>query len=283
MNLPPVLVALAVVQLVVKLLLLNWYRGEYTDAILQLTLFENDSTFFAPLFPALAKMTEFVAKDPIYAGRLVSILASTLTLIPIFFIGRRIWSEPAGLLACVCYSVSAIHWRWSVRAMTDPLFALFFLMALLAFVQSFLGRDKMQLWYCLFWTGCTILTRYQGIVLIPLIVFGWIRSRRSSCSSLFMIGGVVPWVFLIWWFFERGFGHTGQFQERAVGGVGNVLMAYLTMAEGFIAYLPYALTYPLFVVMVIGIVKGMALPKARFFGFLTLYLFIPWLVIHSAF
>lgn len=282
-ELPKVLVALVAGQLLIKLFLLNWYPAEYTDSIIQLTLFENEATFFPPLFPALSRMIELFAKDPIFAGRLISIIASTLTLIPIYLIGKRVWSQPAGLLACLCYSVSAMHWRWSVRAMTDPLFTLLFMMAVFAFVQSFLGRDKMQLWYCLFWTGCTILTRYQGLILIPMIVLAWFRCRRSTCSSWFMVGALVPWVFLVWWQVMRGFGHTGQFQERAVGGVGNVLLAYLTMAEGFIAYLPYALTYPLFVALVIGLVKGMAMPKGQVFGLLTLYIFLPWLVIHSAF
>jgi len=282
-RLPKIVVWLTCGQLLAKLLLIDWYRAEYTDAILQLNLFENGITFYPPLFPALARLIEIFAVDPVFAGRLVSILASSLTTIPVHYLGKRLWSERTGVIAAFCYSVSAIHWRWSIRAMTDPLFTLFFVLAVLTFAEGGIGRSRRFVWWSLLWSGLAVLTRYQGLILVPLVIFAWRRSREEAGTQWIAGLSVLPWTLLIGWLVYRGVGHTGQFQERATGGVGNVFMAYLTMSEGFLIYLPYALTYPLFVAVLVGLERGRKMPKGQFFGWATLYLFVPWLIIHSAF
>ena len=283
LEIPRTVSFLIVGQLVIKVLLVNWYRAEYTDAIIQLTLFENDNTIFPPLFSLLSRALEFVVVDPIWAGRLVSSLASSLTVIPVFLLGKRIWCEKTGLWASICYSISAIQWRWSVRAMTDPLFAFLFALSLYWTIEGFFTRNKNQACASLFFAGLATLTRYQGLILVPLVALGFWRSRKRQTGWGWAALSLIPWLCILGWLFHRGIGHGGQFHERAVGGITNVLLAYLMMAEGFIVYLPYALGYPLFGAMVLGLARGHRLPKERVLAETSLFIFIPWLLIHAAF
>jgi len=50
-----------------RIFLLNWNRGEYTDGLIQLQLFEMNITFFAPLYTVAVDAMQWVAPDPVLA------------------------------------------------------------------------------------------------------------------------------------------------------------------------------------------------------------------------
>lgn len=292
-----------------KLFLLNWYRGEYTDGIIQLQLFQNRNTFFPPLYPLLAGWAQSVTRDPVLAGRLVSLLASTLTLIPLYHLARRLFGPRAAWWAGWLYLACAVVNRWALRVMTDSLFTFFFLSALFTFVRSMetisaspiahlpaklslefnlaLGRARKRRWLYLLIaaTGLATLTRYQGLALVPLIAAAAARNRKgyTRWEILETAFSLLPWAALLYWMRVRGFGHAAQFTGRVHGTLGQTLLAYWDMAETYILYFPYALTIPVFALFLAGLSRKEMSEPARVARWTLAYVLALWLPVHAAF
>lgn len=291
-----------------RIFLLNWYQGTYTDGIIQLGLFENDNAYFPPLFPLLANWMSRVIQNEIIAGRLVSLLASTLTLIPLYHLAKWLYGSKAALWTGLFYLTAAVVNRWSLRVMSDSLFTLFFTTAVAAFVMSLrssgeqnlpnnIPREKAQslmlalsrvrkrrwLFLMIAASGLATLTRYQGLALLPLIAWSAWENRKgySRWEIVETTLSLLPWVGLVWWLGYRGMEHGAQFAGRMRGWI--TLLVYWDMAETFLYYLPYALTLPVALLAIVGLVSIDRSPLARPLRCALLYLFILWLVVHAMF
>lgn len=312
----PALLAVAGISLVVRLALIGWYRGEYTDGILQLELFANANTYLPPLFTVLHWIPRSMGLDPVLSGRLVSILATVLVLFPLHSLTFRLYGLHAARYAIVFYALMAVPNRWSLRVMTDPLFTLFFVLALQAFVagssdstgSSGLRRRFPSLAALILWSGLAALTRYQGLVFVPLIAWRFLRPERpsslsdysdaSDASESFESAGdqaagnphwatvlaLAPWLALGAWAVSRGVTHGAQFSERMGASLLETALRYGDMAETFLVYLPYAITWPVAAGCVLGMVCFGPADTAnrRLLGALA-YLFPVWLAAHAAF
>ena len=292
-----------------RIFLLGWYRGEYTDGIVLLQLFENQNTFFPPLYPLLTGWFEIVVQDPILAGRLVSLLASTLVLIPLYHLARRLFNKRVAWWAGWFYLTSAVPNRWALRVMSDSLFTFFFMVGLFAFICSMekpsgttianlpkkmtkeftlaLARTRLRRWLYLLIAaaGLATLTRYQGLALLPLILVSMVQNRKgyTKWEGLETSIALIPWVFVIAWIGIRGFGHTAQFTGRVHVSFSQTLLAYWDMAETYILFLPYALTLPVLGLLIAGFcfkANSRGIQTARW---TLVYLMLLWLVVHAAF
>ena len=241
--------------------LIGWNRGEYTDGIIQLQLWKIPVAFFPPLYTIAVDLLNLVVGDLVVAGRLVSIFASSLVPVPLFLIGRRLGDERVGLLASLLWVLSPMQNRWGLRVMTDSLFTFVFTIALLYYVRAVLDRREASdraLRGLFFWAGVATLVRYHGLVFLPLLLplLRWriqFRSRRdedkSDASKLGFSWPLpvvsLPWLGLGVWLFISGFGHLGQFHERASLGLLITALSYYNHLEGYVLYLPWAIGYPL--------------------------------------
>ncbi len=253
-----------------RLVFLNINAAEYTDGILQLTMFETPNTLWPPLYTLCALLLSKLLGSLLISGKVVSCLASTALIIPLFFFSNRVGGRRWAFYSCLVYSVAPIALRWSVRVMTDPLFTLLFICSLyfllLAAVQlvhvdislfaeqrKFRDIDISMGLSCVF-TVLATLTRYQGVILLPLNLACTIlaigRYRRFPLFSSLTYG---LWALVIVWIALRGFGHISQFEERMGMSISETLLNYLNMFESFLIMLPYFLTYPVFVCIAIGL------------------------------
>lgn len=292
-----------------RIFLLNWYGGEYTDGIIQLQLFQNQNAYFPPLYPAVVDLVQTFVRHPILAGRLVSLLGSTLVLIPLFHLTQRLYGRSAAIWAGVLYLSAAIPNRWALRVMSDSLFTFFFMLGIMAFLFSLtepshspirnlsvkmssqlnlvLSRVRLRRWtYLLIASaGLATLTRYQGLALVPLIILSLWRNRQgySKWEVVESLSAVIPWGILIWWLRYRGFGHPEQFAGRIHSTPWQTALAYWDMAETFLLYLPYALTVPVFALILLGYfsrgISSLFIPARWTF----LYLLLAWFPVHAAF
>ncbi len=293
-----------------RVVFLQWNMGEYTDGILQITLFTTASknTFFMPLYTMVATGLDYVLRDMEMSAKLVSMIAGVLGILPIYWLSRRLFNHRAGLYASILFAISPEIWRWQIRVMTDSLFCTLFLWSVyhIYVVMEHSGEDSkadgvhsenIQLHLGLAWLagGLATLTRYQGLGLLPLLlVAGYygiknIKSKAPDTKSVVILFLVFSGVFLVWfgvptWWLMRGVGHVGQYTERMTGDWTTTLGAYLIMAEGFTAFLPYVVTYPVFLFAVYGFFKSYHQGK-RFHVFygIVLYLVLIWLAAHAPF
>ena len=252
---------IVLVSLILKGSLISLNAAEYTDGIIQLRLWESPVVFFAPGFSLLASAVGLLTGDELLAGRLVSILASVITLILFYRLaGLVLNNEKEAFWATLFLALSPVFNRWSLRVMTDSLFLMFF--TLCAYHYAALRLNPRQSPFRLLgWTGLATLVRYQGLFFLPFALF-WVWKRKESwnrAKTFRPMAGIfvsfVPWLLLGLWIGLRGFGHVEQFVERGSFSPWVMLTQYYLMFETFVLYWPWAVTYGLFALGVIGYVS----------------------------
>ncbi|MDK2971254.1 MAG: hypothetical protein PWP23_1009 [Candidatus Sumerlaeota bacterium] len=271
---------------VVRLAFLPINAGEYTDGVLQARQFVDPVGIWPPLYSALVYPLKFVL-GYLWAGRLVSVVASVLALWPIYKMTQRFFGTRAALYAGIFYITAPVANRWGVRLMTDATFSLFFWWACerLAFASDERSRDTA---FRAFGWGCiasvlAALTRYQGMLLyFPVLAVLVILTRRFGKipfrPALWLLGyALLPgWIFLT----SDSFIHVDQFANRGLNNHWRYVMSL--NAEAFLAYFPYYLTYTVFVCALVGIFWTRQ-RRGPFFGWMMLYVAVVLLLFQSAF
>ena len=120
-----------------------------------------------PLFPLLLAAGGWVGIDPLVAGRWVNATAFGLTiLVAGCWLRSHLRSRWLALAASVVILASLPLSELASDVMTDPLFVLFTLLALI-WLAAFLHRgERTSLWGAAVFTALAVLTRYPGVVLI---------------------------------------------------------------------------------------------------------------------
>ena len=104
-----------------------------------------------------------------FALRLLHVLAGTLTVLPVYFLGRRVFSERAGLWAAALLAVDQFHVSWSRVFMPEVLMLLFATLALCQLLRA-LERDTTREYVLLgALLGLAYLGKEPAVMLIPVI------------------------------------------------------------------------------------------------------------------
>ena len=120
-----------------------------------------------PLFPLLLAAGGWVGVDPLEAGRWINATAFGLTILAAgLWLHSNLRSRLLTLVATAIITASLPLSYWAGHFMTDPLFVLFTLLALMQ-LGAFLNRKiDAPLWWAAVLTALAALTRYPGVVLI---------------------------------------------------------------------------------------------------------------------
>ncbi len=111
------------------------------------------------------------------AARLGSIFAATLTIPVLAATARRWWGDAAAVAAAALAAANPFAVSFAPTALTDPLLLLTGSLAL-----AFIVRGR---WFWSgFWLGAAIMTKQQGLLLLPLIAgSGWLESDWLEMRS----------------------------------------------------------------------------------------------------
>ncbi|MBN1902259.1 glycosyltransferase family 39 protein [Candidatus Sumerlaeota bacterium] len=282
------LTGLFIFNFLLKIALIGINRAEYTDGILQITLFSNPNRLYPPLFTILVHILTPIFRNPELAGRFISVLSGSLLAIPVFLLTRRIFDKTAAFFAGVVFTVSPMALRWSLHSMTDMIFALIFFLAVSSWIHAAADsrKDSRKAF-----TAATVLavlatlTRYQGVLLAPPILFLLVmismRQRRFPWKET---AWQILWALPVLWIYFYGFRHPQQFVERAGNSPGQTVILILNVFESFLAYSPYFLTLPVFFFMLAGLFYpgGYRNERAILLG-IFLYMVTSLLLLQSAF
>jgi len=120
-----------------------------------------------PLFPMLLVALGWVGIEPLEAGRWINAMAFGLTiLVAGCWLRSNLRSRGLVLASTVAIAASLPLSEFASYLLTDSLFVLFTLLALI-WLASFLNRGaRMSLWWAAVFTALAALTRYPGVVLI---------------------------------------------------------------------------------------------------------------------
>ncbi|MEW6102568.1 MAG: glycosyltransferase family 39 protein [bacterium] len=119
--------------------------------------------------------------DPVYAGRLVSVLASSLTLIAIFILSMLLFSWHCAIFSALFYIFSPYHLFYSRMALVDTLLGTF---AILTMLFTLLLMEKRHIVWALgigICIGCAFLTKSPGMFLfLPAFLSIFIFKKQKS-------------------------------------------------------------------------------------------------------
>lgn len=262
------LVLFVLLNAVSKVCFLHLNAAEYTDGILQLTVFSNRAGLYGPLYGALAWAVAQAGLDLELAGRIVSVAAGTLAVVPVYLMARWLYNDSAARFAALFYTLSPLVLRWSLHVMTDTLFLLLSATSMLALVRAMwilratgqprayrFQLDRLTATASLL-GALAVLTRYQGIViLLPLLWCVGAAARRTRSMPWLTALFSLAWLALPVWLWWHGFEHIGQFTERTTGEWISTVLAYINLVESFVLIGPFYFTYPVAAFAVAGLFR----------------------------
>ena len=282
---------------------LNLNAAEYTDGILQIAAFEYRFTFWPPLYTLATRGLALLVGDLEQSAKLVSILSSTVLLIPLFGLTLELAGRRAAIFALLFYMTNAIAWRWSIRVMSDSLFAVLFFWAatlclrILWQAAEDLPSDDIatrkpirSLVAASFLAALATLTRYQGVLLLPLGLIAlrqiWLRrtDRQQSRVSVSLLLAILPWIAVLAWMVGYSWRHGQQIAERTGATLAQTLLIYWLQAESLILLFPYFVTIGVFVLFAVGLGGFIAGDRRqRQFAWSFVALALPLIAVQSMF
>ncbi len=309
-QLKPVQIALALVgvNFVWRLLWLPVSQGAYTDAILQITAFQHGLTFWPPLYTALAYILGWIPLLGLEgSARLISIIAGSLTVLPLEAMARRLFGARAAMMAVLLYTISPIPLRWSLQPQTDATFMALWMASLASLILA-----ARAIWPALYeqtkekpkgdaksgtnWLlaaslagVAASLTRYQGILLLPLIIavivrFGKTKAEFATPPKFHPLLTLIPWAVPLVWLVGALNKHVSQMVARTSSSLSQTLLDYLYYFEQFVLVGPYFIGYGIFGFFLYGLFRvNFATKRIAQSVIAAGYLTLGLLIMHSIF
>ncbi len=133
---------------------------------------------YPPLYPVLIAILGGKIGDMELAGKLINLILGSLTVIPIYLIGRSVYDSKVGIMGAIFFAFQPYCVRFSVDVLSDPTFLFFFVFAFYFGLKA--GIEKRgNKWWSLGAganAGLAYLTRPEGILVI-VFLSGWYLLR----------------------------------------------------------------------------------------------------------
>lgn len=138
--------------------------------------YEGVSGSYFNLYPFLIFLVQKVFADWELSGQLISITLGTLTVIPVFLLGRSMYNEKAGWLSALFYVTLPNFLRFDSLVLRDPTYW-FFMSSTLCLVWEGLEKNRIVLLGLASVTsGMAAVTRLEGsVLLVALAVYSAFR------------------------------------------------------------------------------------------------------------
>ncbi|HSZ25112.1 MAG TPA: hypothetical protein VK766_05315, partial [Cytophagaceae bacterium] len=148
-------------------------------------------------FYLLGEIYGTLGTDVLY-GKIATLVASLLCMIPLYFFTRNFFSKPGTLFVCICWLSCPVIMRYSFMNMAELWQALFILTAMALLVQK---ATKYWAWTCLAGLSATIACgfRYEAWLITFLISLPLLLEKNWKAFFLF---GIVAGLFPIYWLYS---------------------------------------------------------------------------------
>lgn len=187
------------------------------------TLAGGDGYVKAPLVIAWVALWQLVAGHTVLAGRLSSVMISSLTLWPIYILASSLWNRRVGLVAAALWAVTGVAVVFGIYVHTQPV-ALFFAVAGIALLADALRRDKAA-WYflasgALLGLGVASRKSVLAVGLVPLcMLLTSADNWKKRLLQLMWVG--VGFLVVIAVFLSLAYGMYGPMGVREAIGIGS--------------------------------------------------------------
>ena len=157
-------------------------------------LLGGPESMFPPLFPFLIAASSLVTRDTEMAGRLVSIVMGSLLVLPVFFMGEKLFGRRVAYLAAALIAVHPLLVALSASVYVESTY-LTLLFASLYFGMRVLDFDGVkQAFFCGLMLGLAYLTRPEGLAygfLVGFFMLLAVALRKSSITTTLKYGATI--------------------------------------------------------------------------------------------
>ncbi len=154
--------------------------------------FDGGAKQFGPLHIYLLALAEWLYPSLLHAGRIVSLVAGSLTAWPLFVATRRWFGERAAVFSVLSFACWGVHVQCSTTSAGE---ALNLLLVMTAIATSSLGGGSGRGSALALTLACA--TRYDSWLLVPLLVAAeWQRHGFSRAFRYGLVAASAPFVML---------------------------------------------------------------------------------------
>lgn len=256
-----------------RLTLLTFNDAEFTDGYLYIQWSFDQLELRHPLYPLFIQAFTPVF-DPVVAGRFVSSLAGLISLAILYSISLRLYGRTAAAITAALWTLSPmILWIHS-RVLSESLFLMFFLAALLYFLRTLEEQRWENLFLQIFFSGLATLTRPEGLAFGPLLLYSIFHStkRGDRKSLLYTIPAFIPWALFGLWTLLSGSGYSNIMESSMERTSVRDFITYLVI---YLESYPYVMCYPVFALAFIGLFRS-SISKRSQWLFLLGYFHLVW-------
>jgi 4-amino-4-deoxy-L-arabinose transferase-like glycosyltransferase len=191
------LVLLLSAALVPRLILLPVNENFYGDAVIRtelaarwaahphwITSWADGAFQFGPLHIYLMGLLLRVWPSQEHVGRLLSLFFGVFSIIPLFWLTRRLMGQRAAVWACLAFSAWGIHLQFSTTAASEAV-ALFFVLGSLAFFAAAMEEGRFAPLVCsALALNLACATRYDAWLLIPLLTVALLFGDKDRVAAI---------------------------------------------------------------------------------------------------
>ncbi len=149
----------------------------------------NLGIFLPPGYPVLIGLTNLFFNDLFFSSKLVSLIASLITVFLFYIIGKELYSREAGLFAAFAYGIHPLILRLSVFGNSEASFLCLLFLSIYIFIVLVKRGDF--LFYPLFGilVGMSYLVRPEGLVLmiLPLLHLAGLFGERPRINKRYVM------------------------------------------------------------------------------------------------
>jgi 4-amino-4-deoxy-L-arabinose transferase-like glycosyltransferase len=149
---------------VIRILIL----GENLSQGLGYTLFDHPEEKVPPIYPLIICGAYLLGGVNYQSVIIPSIIIGSLTVIPVYLLGKQLSNDLSGLIAALFVAVNPVLWLFSGIPMTETIFVFFTLFAL--YFLSLEKEFRNQFMGGVF-IGLAFLSRYAGILILFAVIF----------------------------------------------------------------------------------------------------------------
>ena len=159
-------------------------------------------TAHGPIFPYLSAFCIYLFDDPYLSTRILVAIIGSLSVIVIYFLGKRLFGKTIGVMTGLFLVFNPEHWSYSMQAITDITFFLFFICSLYFIYVGIEDNRNGMLFLGGVLAGLSALTSYTGLMIIPIFFFYLLltgRIRYFVRKKVFSSIVIIPFLMTLWW------------------------------------------------------------------------------------
>ena len=133
----------------------------------------------------IIRISSYLFGNSNFSLRILHVLFGTLTIIPIYLLGKKAFSEKVGLCAAALLAVDQFHLTWSYFMVPEVLLFFFVSLTLYQFLRSTESRSRRDFFLFGLLLGFCYLAKETSILLLPIFWFCLLtnKDKRSILRS----------------------------------------------------------------------------------------------------